>query len=162
MTKAPQPQKNKTAAAAAAAQTAFPTPTLQQVQVAQQMYQGPIPHPSILEGFERLVPGSANRLIAMAEAESLHRRALEDRALAANVAGQEKQLSIVEYQSKVVFWSDTIGQIAGTLVSLACVAGAVWLAANGHEAAAGALAAIPGAALIRSFFSPRKTPQQAK
>ncbi|AXW48142.1 DUF2335 domain-containing protein [Ralstonia solanacearum] len=160
MTKAPQPQRRKTAAATT--RTALPTPSFQQVQVAQQMYQGPIPHPSILEGFERLVPGSANRLIEMAEAESLHRRSLEDRAQAANIAGQEKQLFIAEYQSKVVFWSDTIGQIAGTVVSLACIAGAVWLAMNGHEVAAGALTAIPGAALIRSFFSPRKTPTPAK
>ncbi|CAJ0705948.1 hypothetical protein R11007_04733 [Ralstonia holmesii] len=98
----------------------------------------------------------------MAEAESLHRRTLEERALSANIAGQEKQLAIADYQSKVVFWSDTAGQIAGVTVSLACIAGAVWLAYTGHEVAAGALAAIPGAALIRSFFTPKKAAPATK
>ncbi|MBB1630278.1 hypothetical protein A9975_05305 [Cupriavidus sp. UME77] len=90
----------------------------------------------------------------------MHRRRLEAQALDANVASQKKQLEIADYQSRVVFKSDTIGQIAGVIVSAACIAGSVWLALSNHEVTATALAAIPTAAIIKAFFSPRKNGQK--
>lgn len=40
-------------------------------------YKGPIPPPEVLEGYERIVPGSAKRIIDNALKQSEHRRALE-------------------------------------------------------------------------------------
>ena len=120
-----------------------------------QVFQGPVPHPDILQGFENVVPGSAQRLIALAESESVHRRNLEACAMEANIEAQKKQLSIHDYQSRVVFKSDTLGQIAGASISLACIAGGVWLAIAGHDAVAIAMAAIPTAAIIKAFFTHR-------
>lgn len=117
-----------------------------------QLFQGPTPHPDIMERYDALVPGTAKRLFEQAEAESAHRRSLEQKANEANIAAQQKQLAIADYQSKATFRSDAIGQTFGLIVSLSCIVGAVFLAVSGKEIAAAALAAIPTAAVIRAFF----------
>lgn len=47
----------------------------------QQSWQGPLPPPASVEHFERIVPGAAARLIAMAEAEQQQRHKLESGTL---------------------------------------------------------------------------------
>lgn len=42
-----------------------------------EMYAGPIPHPDHLQRYEAIVPGSADRLIKMAENQSAHRQCEE-------------------------------------------------------------------------------------
>lgn len=43
-----------------------------------EMYSGPIPHPSILKGFEEIDPGSAHKIIGNGLGETSHRRHLEN------------------------------------------------------------------------------------
>ena len=109
----------------------------------------------MLAGFENLVPGTAKMLIDLAESESTHRRNLELIATQANIDTQKKQLEIANNQIKVNFKSDTLGHSSGVIVSLACIAGSVWLALNSHDWVAAALAAIPTAAVVKAFFSHR-------
>ncbi len=40
-------------------------------------FKGPLPHPEVLAGYEQILPGAAERIIAMAEREGDHRRELE-------------------------------------------------------------------------------------
>lgn len=40
-------------------------------------FSGPIPHSSALEEYERILPGAAERIIAMAERQAAHRQQLE-------------------------------------------------------------------------------------
>ena len=115
-------------------------------------YQGPIPHPDILKGFDALVPGTAKDLIDLAKSESAHRRDLESRALDANIFAQKKQLEIAEYQSKVVFRTDISGQTLGAITSIFCIAASTYLVLNGHERAAIILASIPISAIVKSFM----------
>lgn len=49
-----------------------------------------MPHPTVLEGYERLVPGAAERILVMAEADAKHQRELEFEALRA-AAGEVKR-----------------------------------------------------------------------
>jgi uncharacterized membrane protein len=114
-------------------------------------YQGAVPPPEILRGIDEIVPGAAARLIALAEQESNHRRSLEVKTIEANIAAQVAQAQINERQTKAVFRSDMIGQIAGFLVCLCCIGAAVYLGLNGHDWLAGGIAAIPTAALIKAF-----------
>jgi len=114
-------------------------------------YQGAVPPPEILRGIDEIVPGAAARLIALAEQESNHRRSLEVKAIEANIAAQVAQVQINEHQTKAVFQSDMIGQVAGFLVCLCCIGAAVYLGNNGHDWLAGGIAAIPTAALIKAF-----------
>ncbi len=136
----------------------YPSPVSNGVnfrQTTQVYHEGPFPHPEILEGMDKIVPGAAERIIKMAEDESAHRRAIENRVTDANINAQKVNLETVAYQSKSVFQSDLIGQGAGICVSVLCVLGAVYLSINNHETVAVALAAIPTAAVIQAFFAKR-------
>ncbi|WP_083918270.1 DUF2335 domain-containing protein [Methylosarcina fibrata] len=119
-------------------------------------YQGPIPHPDILRGFDQLVPGTAQRLIKLAEDESLHRRRLEALALNSNIETQQKQIALDERQIRSVSRSDAIGQIFGFIICLICIASATYLGLKDHEWLAGAIAAIPTGALIKAFILNKK------
>jgi uncharacterized membrane protein len=128
-----------------------------QVQTVTTHYQGIVPHPDVLRGLDEIVPGTAARLVKLAEEESLHRRELEIKANEANISAQQYQLRIAEQQSKAVFRSDLLGQIAGFIVCLACISASVYLGVNGHDWLAGTLALIPTGALIRAFVLNRKS-----
>ena len=127
-------------------------PQMQMTGIATTAYQGPIPHPDILKGFDLLVPGTAKDLIDLAKLESSHRRDLENKALEANIFAQKKQLEITDYQSKVVYRTDLSGQLLGAITSISCIAASVYLVMNGHERAAIILASIPIGAIVKSFM----------
>jgi len=114
-------------------------------------YQGAVPHPDILAGIDKIVPGAAARLVTLAEEESHHRRNLELKAIEANIATQEQQTQIAQQQSRDVFKSDMIGQIFGFIVCLSCICAAIYLGINGHDVLAAGIAAVPTAALIKAF-----------
>ena len=42
-----------------------------------ELYTGPIPHPSIMEKYEKILPGSADRILIMAEKQASHRQEME-------------------------------------------------------------------------------------
>lgn len=52
---------------------------LLQVRGVVQHYQGPLPPPAMLRGYEELVPGGAERILAMAERQAAHRQTIESR-----------------------------------------------------------------------------------
>lgn len=126
-----------------------------QTQTQTQVYEGPVPHPDIMAGFERLVPGAAREMFDLARVESEHRREMEKLANEANVAAQSRQLALAEYQAKSVFRSDLVGQFCGLVVAVGCVVGAVFLALNDQPWVAGLLASIPTAAVIQAFMAKR-------
>lgn len=45
--------------------------------IIQSEFSGPIPPPNIIRGYEEIVPGAADRIIAMAENQSKHRQDME-------------------------------------------------------------------------------------
>ena len=69
--KPPAPRDTKVAVAATQIETRF---------------SGPLPLPEILEGYNRVVPGAAERILAMAEADAKHQREMESAALTAEDA----------------------------------------------------------------------------
>ena len=48
------------------------------INVASARFQGPIPHPELMKGYEEALPGSADRILRMAEEQSSHRRKMEE------------------------------------------------------------------------------------
>lgn len=44
-------------------------------------FSGPIPSPEVLEGYEQLLPGAAERILAMAENYSAHQIAMDEQGL---------------------------------------------------------------------------------
>lgn len=51
--------------------------------VKQELFSGPIPHPDIMRGYEDILPGSANRILVMAENQSMHRQSMERKMIEA-------------------------------------------------------------------------------
>lgn len=56
-------------------------PEKQQLIATLEMYNGPIPHPDILEGYDKLDPGAAQRIIDNGIDESKHRRKMEEKTV---------------------------------------------------------------------------------
>ena len=44
-------------------------------------HSGPLPHPDILAGYDKLLPGSAERILVMAEEEQRHRHEIENKII---------------------------------------------------------------------------------
>lgn len=52
--------------------------------ITQRSYRGPIPPPELLAGYESILPGSADRIIAMTERQQKHRIDLESTVVSSN------------------------------------------------------------------------------
>ncbi len=51
-------------------------------------FSGPLPPPNILEGYEKIIPGAADRIITMAEKQSNHRQSLENIIIRSNTRNE--------------------------------------------------------------------------
>ena len=49
-------------------------------QVTTQQFSGPVPHPEILQGYNQVLPGAAERILTMAELDQKHQIELESSA----------------------------------------------------------------------------------
>lgn len=99
----------------------------------QALFQGPLPPPEILAGYESTLPGAADRILAMAERQAAHRQALE----AAVVEGDSRR--------------HLIGLAAGVVVTMSALALAGVLAYLGHSGFSALTALAPIAALAGVF-----------
>lgn len=97
-------------------------------------FSGPLPHPEILKGFEEVVPGSAERIIKMAEGQFLHRTTLESRVINSDII-----------RSK---W----GQILGFIIAIAGLSGSVIMVCFGKQVAGGILGIGTLASLVSVFM----------
>lgn len=50
-----------------------------------EQFSGPLPPPVILEQYNKVVPGAAERILKMAEEQSAHRRSLEQKVISSDV-----------------------------------------------------------------------------
>ena len=114
-------------------------------------YSGPVPPPDVLQGFDRIAPGTAQRLIDMAVDESNHRRQMELKALQANLDAQKKQQAVTELQARAEVGINQIGMWAGIFLAFSCVAGAVYIAPVSWQVGV-ALVGMPIATIIRSIW----------
>ncbi|MGL5279354.1 MAG: DUF2335 domain-containing protein [Cetobacterium sp.] len=61
--------------------------------VHQEAYQGPLPHPDLLVKYEEIIPGSAERILSMAEKEQQHRHQLENEVIKKEIAQKGRGLN---------------------------------------------------------------------
>jgi uncharacterized membrane protein len=83
-----------------------------------EMFQGPLPPPSVLEHYDRIVPGAAQRILAMAEQQATHRQALERRV------------------SRTGTITSVLGQLFAFVLTLRAFEFAVQMLRGGHSAEA--------------------------
>ena len=79
-----------------------------------EIYQGDLPHPDILKGYQTLYPDAAKRIIENGIAETEHRRRMEEKYLSNNINAHR------------------LGQVLGFIVALVIVLSGVFLIFTGH------------------------------
>lgn len=103
-------------------------------------YSGPLPTPEYFQGYENVVPGSAERILRMAETQSEHRKRQESKV----IDGQLEQ--------------NSRGQIFAFILSLVCLGIAIYFATLGHPELAGkvltvTVVGLAGVFLANKFFT---------
>ena len=53
---------------------------------------GPLPDPAVLQRYEEILPGAAERILAMAEANAAHRREAQKQEMEATIAAVNRQI----------------------------------------------------------------------
>ena len=97
-------------------------------------FEGSMPPPAILEGYERLVPGAAERILAMAESDTKHQHAIEFSALHA-AEGEVKR-----------------GQIFAFIIGLAALLASMFALYMGSPAVAGIIGGTTVVGLVSVFI----------
>jgi hypothetical protein len=98
-----------------------------------EIYQGDLPHPDILKGYQELYPDAAKKIIENGITESQHRRAMEDKYLSGNIT------------------SHKLGQLFGFLIALVVIIGGIYLIATGKQIAGSVLTGTTALGLIGLF-----------
>jgi uncharacterized membrane protein len=111
--------------------------------------QGPIPPPDMLAAYESTHPGLAERLVAMAEAQSRHRQELEKAS--AKMVSDDAIASRLERRRGQV-----IGGITVIIAICAAVAVGVWGNGPWANAASAAIGGIPLVGLVLVFMTGKK------
>lgn len=108
----------------------------------EQGFSGPLPPPDALAAYEKIMPGSAERIFVMAEKEQEHRISLENYAV-------KEQLQQSHH-----------GQNYALIISLAAFLVSAFLAYTGHEVTASIIAGIDLIGLTAAFITGKiLTPQ---
>lgn len=79
-----------------------------------EIYQGDLPHPTILKGYQDLYPDAAKRIIENGITESEHRRRMEEKYLSGNM------------------FAHRLGQFLGFIVALVVIGSGTFLIFYGH------------------------------
>lgn len=77
---------------------------VRRVMVSRSVFQGPLPPPSILEGYEGLLPGATNRLISLVESQQAHRHLMESENLKLERTAVEGSINRDVINGKHAFW----------------------------------------------------------
>ena len=98
-----------------------------------EIYQGDLPHPDILKGYQNLDPNAAQKIIDNGIAESQHRREMENKYLLGNIA------------------SHKLGQLFGFIIALVVIIGGIYLISTGKQIAGSVLTGTTALGLIGLF-----------
>lgn len=96
-------------------------------------FSGPLPHPLILEHYNKIVPGAAERILVMAEKQSKHRRELEAKVISSEIK-----------DAKLGLWF-------GFLIGMSTIMGGVIVMVSGAEIAGGFVSTAGIASLVGVF-----------
>ncbi len=107
-------------------------------------YEGLIPHPRLMEQWDKLIPGSAEKIFNRFEKQSDHRMSIESRVVKANN------------------FKSYIGPIFAFLISILAIGGGIYIALNGNAGLGGILSfaglgAVVAPFLVTTFKTPKNT-----
>ena len=96
-------------------------------------FQGPLPPPSLLDQYNQIVPGAAERILRLFEIQVDHRQRLEGQVIGSDIRDSR------------------LGLVLGAIVSIAAIVGGVFAITYGHPTTGGIIAAIPVPTLAAVF-----------
>lgn len=96
-----------------------------------QLFSGPIPPASELLKYEQVLPGAAERIMSMAERQSIHRQKMEDKMLDANIKSEKRGqffgftifITVMLFGFVLLIFDKKIEGLVSILVSIASVIG---------------------------------------
>ena len=97
------------------------------------VFSGPLPPPEILEKYEQILPGAAERILSMAETQSKHRISLEGRVIDADITNSKR------------------GLIFGFIIGLVGIGGGIYSIYLGHVISGSLLTGGALASLVGTF-----------
>ncbi|MEG6504208.1 DUF2335 domain-containing protein [Nitratidesulfovibrio sp. 1201_IL3209] len=98
------------------------------VTISGELHSGPLPAPQTLEAYERIAPGAAGRIIAMAEEEQRHRHACDSSLISAQIQDSKAERQAEQRGQWLAFClAMTMSLVAGM---------AIW---QGHPVTGGAI-----------------------
>jgi uncharacterized membrane protein len=105
----------------------------------QRLHLGPLPSPEQLAQYNQVLPGLAERIVAMAEKQSGHRQDIEGRVVRSNIRNA------------------TIGQFLAFVLGAGTIGGSIWLVSIGRslEGVSGVVMAI--GSLLWAFVSGKRS-----
>jgi uncharacterized membrane protein len=106
--------------------------------VVEESYGGPIPHPHHFAEFEQVCPGSADRILKMAELQQEHVIQMEERAQVDEAADRQR------------------GMYLGFLGLIALIGAGMWCVVNGQALAAGGFLGVGALGTIGHFIGGRQ------
>jgi uncharacterized membrane protein len=109
-----------------------------------EMYSGPIPPPSVIAGWEKLLPGAADRILKMAEKQSAHRIAIEARVIDGEIN-----------RSKTGLW---LGFVIGTVM----IVGGLMVIGLGHDVAGCTVIGSTLVGVVGAFIFGQKSREQER
>ena len=105
-------------------------------------FTGPIPSPEYLAQYERILPGTAERILAMAEQQAASRQDLE-----------RKNYDIVAKDTEAARTETKRSQWMSLVITLSAFAGAVYCAKIGQPWVAGCLAGTTLLGIVSTFLN---------
>ena len=112
-------------------------------------FAGPIPPPGLLEAYEKVLEGSADRILKRAESQTTHRQSMEQQSLSL-----EKQ-RLSNSHSEV-----RMGQISGLIIGVVAIGSALYAALNGAEIYGGFIGTTSIIGLVSAFIYGSKRKQK--
>ncbi|HHQ4525524.1 DUF2335 domain-containing protein [Aeromonas veronii] len=107
--------------------------------ISREFFSGPLPPPKVLKSYETILPGTAERIIQMAEREQAHRHSIDTIALNGDINRDKR------------------GQNYGLLLALSFALITVVLGLNGLETLAAIIGSVDLVALVTVFVIGRKS-----
>ena len=104
-------------------------------------FSGPIPPPNTLEKYEEVLPGSANRILKMAESQAQHRQNLEASVISSDI------------------WMEKAGLGVASLLGSLILIGSIWLINIGKDIAGFAIIIGESAVFLGIFLYSRRKRQ---
>ena len=93
--------------------------TLTRVEAHFEQFSGPIPPPSTMRGYEDILPGSADRILTMAEFAQKHRASYENRGLLFGFLAALALIALSAYVVSLGFAAASVGVIVASIASTA-------------------------------------------